>query len=121
MKWLGLLLAFFGFALYASLHGFEGSLPLVQFVDGETILSAPMHAMVPPGTVYVKGSGENGAKFVDIHSDAAKYLGMAKYLGLAKLGALGLCLLGGVGFAFEQMRAKARREAELTNGSNLPR
>jgi len=109
MKWLGIFVIVFGFFFYVAITAFERSLPLVQFVDKDQVVSSPMHIMLPPGTQFIKGTGEKGAKFVDIRSDAAKYVPTAKYLGLAKLGGLALCVLGAVGFAFEYQREKAKR------------
>lgn len=95
--------------LFVSLTAFEGTLPLVQFVDKEDVVSTPMRTVLPPGTTFVKGTGTDGAKFVDIHSEASKYISVPRYLGLAKLGALALCLLGAIGFGFERWREKTKK------------
>lgn len=118
MKWVGILVIIFGFLFYVGVTAFERSLPLVQFVVGEQVASEPMHILLPPNTQFVKGTGSNGAKFVDIHSDAANYIAIAKYLGLAKLGGLAMCVLGAVGFAFERWREKTKREYELSPPDN---
>lgn len=119
MKWIGIIVILLGFVGFASLHGFESTLPLVQFVDGEAVVTNPIHIVLPKGTTFIKGSGENGAKFVDIHSDAAKYIGMARYLGLAKLGCLVLGVLGAVGFGFERWREKTFRDYQLSESSKI--
>ena len=109
MKWIGILVIVLGFISFVGLTAFEGSLPLIQFVDKEEVASTPMRIILPPGTQFIKGTGQDGAKFVDIHSDAIKYKDMPRYLGLAKLGSLALCVLGAVGFAFERQREKMKR------------
>jgi hypothetical protein len=109
MKWIGVFVIVFGFVLFITLTTFESSLPLVQFVEKDKVLTSPVHAMLPPGTKFIAGTGTNGAKFVDIKSDAAKYLQLPRYLWFGKLGSLLVCALGGVGVAFEVSREKARR------------
>lgn len=125
MKWLGILAIVFGALLFCSLTAFEKSLPLVQFVEEEQVVSEPMHLVLPQGTQFIKGNGKNGARFVDIHSEAVNYIPTAKFLGLSKLGGLAICILGAVGFTFERMRERARRDYLLskpgeieTNGSD---
>ena len=109
MKWIGVLVIIFGFTCFIALCAYEASLPLVQFVKKDNVLTTPVHTIVPPGTQFIVGRGTDGARFVDINSEAAKYIGLPKYLWLAKLGTLLICGLGGVGVAFERGREKARR------------
>ncbi len=109
MKWIGILVITFGFISFIGLTAFESSLPLVQFVKKDNVLTSPVHIILPPDTKFIAGTGTNGAKFVDIHSSAAKYLALPRYLWLAKLGCFGVCALGAIGLAFETSREKARR------------
>jgi hypothetical protein len=109
MKWIGVLVIFFGFISFIGLVAFETSLPLVQFVKKDNVLTSPVHTLLPPGTQFIAGTGTDGAKFVDINSPAAKYLELPRYLWLAKLGCFAVCALGAVGFAFETSREKAKR------------
>ncbi len=109
MKWFAVLIIILGFVGFLALNAFESSLPLVQFVRKDAVVTSPVHMLLPPGTRFVKGSGTNGAKFVDIDSDAAKYLDLPHYLWLAKLGGLLVCAFGGIGLAFEISREKAKR------------
>jgi hypothetical protein len=109
MKWIGILVILFGFISFIGLTAFESSLPLVQFVKKDNVLTSPVHTILPPDTKFIAGTGINGAKFVDINSAAAKYLELPRYLWLAKLGCFGVCALGAVGFSFEITREKAKR------------
>ena len=109
MKIIGIFVIVLGFLLFVGITGFESRLPLVQFVDEDQVVSKPMHIVVPPGTQYVKGTGDQGAKFVDVHSSASNYVPMAMFLGWAKLGGLVICGLGGVGMAFERWREKTKQ------------
>ncbi|MEI7987241.1 MAG: hypothetical protein WCI55_16585, partial [Armatimonadota bacterium] len=59
---------------FVALTAFEGSLPLVQFVKKDNVLTSPVHTLLPPNTQFIAGTGIDGAKFVDINSPAAKYL-----------------------------------------------
>jgi len=109
MKWLGILVIILGFVTFVALTAFEGSLPLVQFVKKDNVLTSPVHTLLPPNTQFIAGTGIDGAKFVDINSPAAKYLELPRYLWLAKLGCFAVCAFGAVGFGFEVSREKARR------------
>jgi hypothetical protein len=108
MKWLGITVVLLGVFVFLALTAFETTLPLVQFVDKDNVVTTPARMILPKGTQFIKGTGRNGAKFVDIHSEAAQYINFPRYLGLAKLGSLVLCALGGVGFAFERWREKMK-------------
>ena len=109
MKWIGILVIVFGFIAFIGLTAFESSLPLVQFVKKDNVLTSPVHTLLPPNTKFIVGTGTNGAKFVDINSPAAKYLELPKYLWLAKLGCFAVCAFGAVGLGFELSREKAKR------------
>jgi hypothetical protein len=109
MKFVGLLIIVVGFIAFISLTAFEASLPLVQFVRKDNVVTSPVHTMLPSNTQFIAGTGIDGAKFVDINSDAAKYIELPRYLWLAKLGCFGVCALGAIGFGFEKSREKARR------------
>ena len=109
MKWISILVIVLGFLSFIALTAFETSLPLVQFVKKDNVLTTPVHTLLPPNTQFIPGTGTDGAKFVDINSDSAKYIGLPRYLWLAKLGSFAVCALGAIGFAFESQREKARR------------
>ena len=109
MKWFGLIIITLGFISFIALMSFEASLPLVQFVRKDNVVTSPVHTMLPPNTQFIAGKGVDGAKFVDINSEAAKYIELPRYLWLAKLGCFGVCAMGVIGFLFEQSREKARR------------
>lgn len=110
MKWFAVIIILLGFVAFLALNSFESSLPLVQFVKKDSVLTTPVHTILPPNTKFIAGTGSKGAKFVDINSDAAKYLDLPHYLWLAKLGTLMICAFGGIGFAFEVSREKAKRQ-----------
>lgn len=109
MKWLAILVIVLGFISFIALTAFESSLPLVQFVKADNVLTSPVHTLLPPNTQFIPGTGTDGAKFIDINSPAAKYLDLPRYLWLAKLGGFAVCALGAIGLAFESQREKARR------------
>ena len=109
MKWIGVLVIIFGFVAFVGLTAFEGSLPLVQFVKKDNVLTSPVHTLLPPDSEFIKGTGIDGARFVDINSPAAKYIELPRYLWLAKLGSFAVCALGAIGVAFEAQREKAKR------------
>jgi hypothetical protein len=109
MKWFAIVVIVIGFISFIGLNAFESSLPLVQFVRKDNVLTSPVHTLLPPNTPLIAGAGTNGAKFVDINSDAAKYIELPRYLWLAKLGGFAVCALGAIGFAFEVQREKAKR------------
>ena len=117
MKWFGILVIALGFIFFVGLTAFETSLPLVQFVRKDAVVTTPVHTMLPPNTKFIAGTGTDGAKFVAIESDAARYLELPRYLWLAKLGAFAVCALGAIGFAFEVQREKLRR-LHLSIGPN---
>lgn len=107
LRFLGILIAVFGFVFYVALISFEGTLPLVQFTKGDKVITRPVRVMLPEGTSFVKGTGTDGAKFVDIESPAAKYADMPRLMTMSKYGALFICGLGFVGFLFENKRARS--------------
>jgi hypothetical protein len=107
LRFLGILIAVFGFVFYVALVSFEGTLPRVQFVKGDKVITRPVRVILPPDTKFVKGTGTDGAQFVDIDSPAAKYADMPRLMMMSKYGALFICGLGFVGFLFENKRAKA--------------
>jgi hypothetical protein len=109
MKFFGLIVIVLGFIGFIALTAFESSLPLVQFVRKDDVVTSPVHTMLPPNTQFIAGTGTNGAKFVSINSDAAKYIELPRYIWLAKLGCFGVCAMGAIGFGFEVSREKARR------------
>ncbi|HLO97175.1 MAG TPA: hypothetical protein VK171_01160 [Fimbriimonas sp.] len=107
LRILGIFIGIFGFVFYVALVSFEATLPLVQFVKGDKVITRPIRVMLPPGTTFIKGTGTDGAKFVDIESPAAKFADMPRLMTMSKYGALFICGLGVVGFLFENKRARA--------------
>ena len=112
MKIFGLVLVALGFIGFISLTSFEASLPLVQFVRKDNVITSPVHTLLPSNTKFIAGTGTRGAKFVDINSEAAKYIELPHFLWLAKLGCFGVCALGAIGFGFEKARENAKRMYE---------
>lgn len=104
----GIVIAVFGFVFYVALQSFEASLPLVQFVKDGQVATRPIRVMLPEGTQFIKGTGTDGAKFVDIDSPAAKYADMPRLLSMSKFGALFICALGAIGFVYESQRIKKK-------------
>lgn len=118
MKILGIFVIAVGFLVFVGITAFEARLPLIQFVDKDQVVSKPIRIVIPPETKFVKGTGDDGAKFVDVHSSASNYVPMAMFLGWAKLGGLAICALGGVGLAFERWREKTKQVYGSTTDKN---